>query len=246
VPTFLNHSTASEVRKKLLGQWGRYQAFLVDGEAVRHLSPTAQEFGGSAISTHLPGLIPADEIWIEDSTRATERQAMLVASLWELEALRRGLSAEEAYAGAVRKERQHRDSLRLAQRYPQATNSPAPKHIYVAQYGRLPNITAWLVRGDRVRNEYRVEWIEGGHGYVYPWIPNNEIWLEFGLHESELPLILLHEYAELALMRRQFGYEQAHARANKVEFHYRQKGLTRQQALRLTEQRVLQLAQLFG
>jgi hypothetical protein len=35
-----------------------------------------------------------------------------------------------------------------------------------------------------------------GHGFVYPWVPNGEIWIEESLDRRELPFIIAHEDIE--------------------------------------------------
>src|SRR5207237_2876279 len=38
-------------------------------------------------------------------------------------------------------------------------------------------------------------------GYVYPWVPRPEIWIEDGVDRREVPFIVCHEYVERRLMR---------------------------------------------
>jgi hypothetical protein len=64
--------------------------------------------------------------------------------------------------------------------------------------------------------------VEGGHGYVYPWVPRGEIWVERDLDEAEVPFILAHEYTELRLMRDAgMSYDRAHEASSRVEFDLR-------------------------
>ena len=83
-----------------------------------------------------------------------------------------------------------------------------PPRIYVEQYITLPDpdgpggeVTVWLVDGAVVRDLYKTDYTEGGHGYVYPWVPKPEIWVEATLERAELPFIVAHEYLERLLMR---------------------------------------------
>lgn len=39
-------------------------------------------------------------------------------------------------------------------------------------------IEVWRIDGHLVRCYYKTDYTEGGHGYVYPWCPRNEIWIE--------------------------------------------------------------------
>lgn len=58
----------------------------------------------------------------------------------------------------------------------------------------------------------------GGHHYVYPFIPENEVWIEKGNHGKDLSALVGHEVTERDMMKRQgFTYDQAHPIANHVE-----------------------------
>ncbi len=102
-----------------------------------------------------------------------------------------------------------------------------PADVYVGDYLTLPDptgpIAARLVDGCYVRCVYRTDYVEGGHGHVYPWVPRREIWLEHGVAAGELPFVLAHEYTELRLMRDDgLAYDPAHAIAARVEFALRE------------------------
>jgi len=58
----------------------------------------------------------------------------------------------------------------------------------------------------------------GGHHYVYPWIPENKIYIEKGNHGKDLSALIGHEVTERDMMKRQgLTYDQAHPIANHVE-----------------------------
>lgn len=58
----------------------------------------------------------------------------------------------------------------------------------------------------------------GGHHYVYPWIPENKIYIEKGNSGKDLSALIGHEVTERDMMKRQgFTYDQAHPIANHVE-----------------------------
>ena len=58
----------------------------------------------------------------------------------------------------------------------------------------------------------------GGHHYVYPFIPENEIWIEKGNEGKDLSALIGHEVTERDEMKRQgLTYDQAHPIANSVE-----------------------------
>src|SRR5205814_6845501 len=78
------------------------------------------------------------------------------------------------------------------------------------------------------RSFYKTDYTEGGHGYVYPWVPKGEIWVEHDLSRAELPYIVAHEYLELRLMRDEgLQYDRAHAICSEVEYELREGGAAR-------------------
>ena len=74
-----------------------------------------------------------------------------------------------------------------------------------------------LVDGDAVKREHDMDFVEGGHGYVYDFIPKDEIWIDEHLDESQRGFVERHERRERALMMKGMGYEEAHAQVNEVE-----------------------------
>jgi hypothetical protein len=132
-----------------------------------------------------------------------------------------------AYAAGLNVERflRHRwDALRYRGGRP---HKRVPEAIYDQHYLTLPDpefsIEVWLVKGSVVRSLYKSDYTEGGHGYVYPWVPKGQIWVETTLDRRELPLVIAHEYIELRLMRDTgMEYDPAHETAAKVEYKLRE------------------------
>lgn len=78
-----------------------------------------------------------------------------------------------------------------------------------------------LTNGSILRNTVDVDFVGGGHHYVYSYIPENEIWLE-NLAPSEQRFILVHEIVERLIMKyRKWDYDESHATANFVEAMFR-------------------------
>ena len=59
----------------------------------------------------------------------------------------------------------------------------------------------FIVDGPHVREKYFVDYVEGGHGYVYKFIPKGEIWIEDMENKFDQGMNLLHEIYELTLMK---------------------------------------------
>lgn len=81
----------------------------------------------------------------------------------------------------------------------------------------------FIVDGPHVREKYFVDYVEGGHGYVYSWIPKDEIWVEDMRNEIDQGINMMHEIYEYTLMRYlKKDYDKAHDCAANVETLVRQ------------------------
>jgi hypothetical protein len=78
----------------------------------------------------------------------------------------------------------------------------------------IDDISVYFVDGNYVRNNIFVDFVEGGHGYVYGFIPKDEIWIEELLDREDEKHNLLHEMYELTLMKYvKMSYDKAHDKA---------------------------------
>ena len=243
---FHEYAKKQDFKKKLIDQYGKYKVFVVDGDAVRNSSAKAEEFGGSNNHTSFPGLIPEDEIWIEDDIAEGERGILISSELCYLNLLDQGKSKDAAYDIMLAKQKHFRERQKLSKKNPSGTDEKGHPDVYVRRYGHIldEDVDIFFVNGEKVRNRYKTDYIEGGHGYVYKWVPNNEIWIENGLHSKEVPYILLHEYVERILMKyHKKKYDEAHRISSKVEFAMRQKGgFTKADILGMTKKKAEELA----
>lgn len=89
----------------------------------------------------------------------------------------------------------------------------------------LPDGTkVWLVDGNLVRHTVDAAFTQGGHGYVYDYIPKNEIWVEEVLNSDDQNHNMEHEVDEYNIMK--YGglsYEEAHEIAMEHERKARKK-----------------------
>ncbi len=213
--------------KKEITRLRGYRVFTVDAFEVRCCTRHDEEFTNFAIHSDFPNLIPRGEIWVDQRTFEAEGIFCLVDALVHLKKLEEGLHEDKAYGAGVAAERALREAMTGLTYRGGKPHRRTPAAVYVGEYLSLPDrtgpIAARLVDGGYVRSVYRTDYVEGGHGYVYPWVPRREIWLEHGVAAKELPFVLAHEYTELRLMRDDgLEYDPAHAIAAKVEFALRQ------------------------
>lgn len=98
------------------------------------------------------------------------------------------------------------------------------KKPYIRKICKIDKISVWLVDGLYVRNCIDIAFTQGGHGYVYNWIPKSEVWID-NANISETEWIITHELYERFLMKySNKSYSQAHNMANTIEKRSRQNG----------------------
>lgn len=82
----------------------------------------------------------------------------------------------------------------------------------------IDGVKVYRVDGEHVRNEIDVDFSLGGHGYVYDYIPKDEIWVDDVKSQTDFDKIVLHESVERTTMKeKDIDYESAHKMANRVE-----------------------------
>jgi hypothetical protein len=79
-----------------------------------------------------------------------------------------------------------------------------------------------FVHAEDVRNNFDPDFSLGGHGYVYDYIPENEIWIERTRDVKDILADTFHEIMEYSIMK-YFGvdYETAHLIATDLEMNIR-------------------------
>ena len=87
------------------------------------------------------------------------------------------------------------------------------------------NIIVYIVDGDWVRTNINCDYVEGGHGYVYDYVPKDEIWVEDMVDKKEMWFNFQHELYERALMKAdpKLDYGDAHDKAVERETKQRHK-----------------------
>jgi hypothetical protein len=75
-----------------------------------------------------------------------------------------------------------------------------------------------IVDGTEVRNKLFTDFTAGGHGFVYCFVPRDEIWIEQALPQADLVHVLRHELRERQLMKdEEMRYEAAHDKVTAME-----------------------------
>jgi hypothetical protein len=221
--------------KRFYKKHGDYSIYLVDGEQVRNISPDLDYFANFAIHGDIKE-IPENEIWIDANLDETEKFFATATAIYELKKIKSGENFEKAHAGALDYNKKIREVVENVKHKPENTNKPAPYEVYVGKYGSINNeeLSVWTVNGRLVRDIFDADFMDGGHGLAYKWIPNSEIWIEDVVKEEEKPYIILHEVVERFLMKhKKLSYDKSHELASNMEFHARKNGLSKQGILNI-------------
>ncbi len=214
-----------KLNKRYIAHYDGHGVYGVNPFAVRNLARPDEEFTNFATQDEFPKLIPKGEIWVADKSLNKEGIFFIANAVARMKEKGRGRS-NRAYNAGVRVERFLREKL-TGRRFRGGMPDPRiPKELYVEHYLRLPDpefsVDVWIVEGSLVRTLYKTDYTEGGHGYVYRWVPRHQIWVERDLDKTELPFIVSHEYIEVRLMRDEgIEYDKAHEICANIEYDLR-------------------------
>ncbi len=217
---------------KKYGEFLHFKVWLVDGMYIRNQINIG--FTNYDHHYHLRS-IPKNEFWIDHHTNPKEIRFYIDHLLVEHLLMSKGKSYSEAFTQANKIEKREREKVKLLQ-----TNIPKqPRetlvnkiHKKLIQQWSKGHLKVWVVKGNLVRQQYQINFAEGGHDLVYHFIPKHEIWLDDDLTTKDHKFILLHELHERNLMSRGWAYSDedkkkskikrsAHKSANAVEYYCR-------------------------
>lgn len=206
--------------------------YTVNGYAVRNSNQRDEEFGNFATYDEFPDCIGEREVWVSEKLALKEGVFFAANALAYLAQVAAG-APNAAYDAGVAAERTLRESINGVAFRDGRPHKKVPDAIYLSEYVTLPDrkgaVSVRWVDGNLVRSYYKTDYTQGGHHYVYPWVPEQEIWVEDGVDHREIHLIVCHEYLERRLMRdADLQYNRAHGIASALEFDLRKgEGLTR-------------------
>lgn len=87
---------------------------------------------------------------------------------------------------------------------------------------KFKDVSVYLVDGKAVKPKYDMDFVEGGHGYIYSYIPKDEVWIDDQVDADERDYVVLHELYERQRMKALYEtYGIAHSKANKFEKSFR-------------------------
>jgi hypothetical protein len=185
-----------------------FKVFIVDGEYIRDkLDEEFTNFG----QHYQFDFIPKNEFWIDKERVGWEYKYYINSMLTINRLLKKGVNYRKAIKIADKEERSERAKSGLMKRriklkkYPEKLIQSVHKNLL--QKYSTKKIKVWIVSGELVRDLFFIDFTEGGHGYVYSFIPKDEIWLDDDLEPDEIKFVLLHELHERNLMAKGWCYD---------------------------------------
>jgi uncharacterized protein YoaH (UPF0181 family) len=199
---------------------GNYKIWIVDGAYIRtNVDEEFVNFG----QHYRYNYIPDNELWIDREAEHDERQFFIDHLLVEHRLMAAGMSYGEALTRADREERKERrraGDVKILTHH--GHKLPDGKDVHERLWKHLASgLNVWIINGRMVRSVFDIDFTEGGHDYVYEFVPENEVWIDDAITEPERGYVLLHELHERNRMAKGSPYDKAHAESSRLEYHCR-------------------------
>jgi hypothetical protein len=192
--------------------------FFVDGEYIR--TNIDKEFTNYGQNYRFP-FIPARELWIDKEKASGETDFFVESMLIMRRELKKGKTHEQAVKIADKAEKAERAMSKLSLELKRLPKDERLEKIKKEKLMTTGRVDVWLVRGEAVRTLFFLDFTEGGHDKVYPFVPDNEVWIDDDLGEGERKFVLIHELYERWLMNGGKQYEEAHYPSSSLEYFCR-------------------------
>ena len=212
--------------KPYLSLYGRVEGFdvwFVNGQYVRENFD--EEFTNFGQHLKFP-FIPPREFWLDAENAPGETLFFIHHLLIENRLMAQGAGYVDALARGDEAEKAERMKTQLGRDGAALRDSGRTPELVAMIHQELLKefsgaVKVWVVDGELVRDVFYIDFTEGGHDKVYPFIPAGEVWIDNDVMPGERKFILLHELHERALMARGWTYARAHPDSSRIEFHYR-------------------------
>ena len=214
---FINTGMKMPYIKKLSKPFRGLTVCIVDSEYIRNHLSIAFTNAGHHYSFKF---IPKNEIWIDQDIEPKEFPIFVREMATERSQMAKGKAYDPAYEKGWKQAEKARKTL------------PDDHSVKIKKLMEYKGLKVFLVDGFEVRKKFNQDFVEGGHGRVYDYIPKNEIWLEQDPHIKDVLAVFLHEITEYNLMgNKHWSYIKAHNAANRNELKARKNKESLKQAL---------------
>ncbi len=228
---------------KKIEDFDDFIVYEVDGENIRNnVNREFTNFG----QHYRFNFIPTREFWIDKQHGADETEFFVNHMLIEWNLMRDGADYETAIGKAdeaEQKERLKKDFLLKVKQEIYEIFDAIPSDVYVRKILKAGNVDVHVINGRAVRDLYYIEFTEGGHHFVYDFVPENEVWLDDDLSAHERDYVLVHELHERYLMALGQDYDPAHRSSSIIEYKCRRKELDLKRAIDAEVKKNLELVE---
>lgn len=199
-----------------------FDVWEVDGEHVRNkINREFTNFG-----QHFRfDFIPTKEFWIDKQHGSDEKDYFINHMIVEWNMMKNGVPYDKALEAAdslEKRERSKSDLMKKLEKKVSSISSDIPKEIYKEKLDKYKGVVeVCVVSGEAVRGLYFNDFTEGGHHFVYDFIPLNEVWIDDDLPPGERGFVILHELHERYLMSGGMDYVHAHRSSSIIEYRCR-------------------------
>jgi len=196
------------------------QVWVVDGQYIRTF--VDEEFTNFGQHYRF-SFIPEFEFWLDRENENNESNYFISHLQVEWSLMRAGKPYEDAIVEADRVEKELRRQSGDIQRVINPITGLVDSKLFHDRIlkGLGNGVKVWLVRGDLVRTVLDIDFTQGGHEYVYEWVPPGEVWIDNDLEWQERGFVILHEMHERNLMSQGMNYNDAHASSSALELSCR-------------------------
>lgn len=196
------------------------QVWVVDGQYLRtFVDEEFTNFGQHYRFSYIPEF----EFWLDREMEANESNYFIEHLKVEWSLMRAGKPYDEAIVDADQVEKDLRvksgDIKRVINPVSGLVDPSLCRERILKGLGN--GVKVWLVHGDLVRTVLDLDFTQGGHEYVYEWVPPNDVWIDNDLEWQERGFVILHELHERNLMMRGMSYDEAHADSSRIELECR-------------------------
>lgn len=213
------------IRKEL--EIAGFTVWVVDGIYIRkNIDEEFNNFG----QHYLFKFIPKKEFWIDkDHSGGGEDKKFFINSMLAMDRfISSGISRRKAAEIVDILEKEERAKSEYFKKYFKSRYRPRFKSNEIKKIHRRllkkyssKELNVWIVDGELVRGLYFVDFTQGGHDYIYKFIPKTEVWIDNSISQKERKFVLLHEIHERNLMKKGLKYNPAHQSSSAIELYAR-------------------------
>lgn len=230
--------TVKGVYRLISGKANGFNICIVDGPFVRQNIYHEFLYGGND-ERYL--FVPRGEIWIDNSISAEEYRYTLAHELNEQSLMAKlGYTYSAAHDSSLKLELsmrlndqktafQHETELPMfsptdcdgIKQINAIDDSIKLRNVYLQLFDSRNGVTVWVVNGSLVRKKIYPDFGFSGNGYVYHFIPKNEIWIDAQISCEETEFSISRELIQGELMSKGMNYDQSYHKAIEKETRLR-------------------------